>query len=87
MICDLRHEVNLTGWMILSSSTQNNCNNGEVGVARQVILGESVSPYHQPKIAIEHWPQIRTDYPTKTLKQLATEWNVCQQTIRKIIRS
>ncbi len=37
----------------------------------QVALGENVSPYHQPKIAREFWPQIPADYPAKIFKQLA----------------
>ena len=50
-------------------------------------LGDDVAPYHQPKIPPERWPEVRAAYPARTMRQLAEEWGVCQETIRKIIRA
>ena len=42
-------------------------------------------PQPAPKTAVERWPEIQATYRTKSLRTLALEWNVSQETIRKII--
>ena len=53
----------------------------------RVMLGDTVAPCHQPKIPPELWPRIRAAYPAQTMRQLADDWGVSQETIRKIVRS
>ena len=68
-------------------STQNNRCFPDIGVEHQVTLADTVAPYHLPKFPPERWPELRAEYPAKTMRQLAEEWGVCQETIRKIIRA
>jgi len=44
-----------------------------------------VPAQHQPRISPDDWPQTRAEYPTKSLRQFATEWNVSPESIRKIV--
>jgi hypothetical protein len=55
-------------------------------VEHRVTLDENVAPSHRPKIPPERWPEVRAAYPARTMRQLAADWGVCQETIRKIIR-
>jgi hypothetical protein len=56
-------------------------------VEHRVTLDGAVAPYHQLKIPPERWPAIRAAYSAGTMRQLGTERSVCQETIRRIVRS
>lgn len=59
--------------------------------ARLHVVVSSTLPCHlvprqcQPKIPPDDWPVIRAEYASKSLRQLAAEWNVSPMTIRKIV--
>ena len=46
-----------------------------------------VPPQHTLKIPPERWPEIQAAYRTRSLRSLALEWNVSQETIRKIVQA